>query len=336
MGSRPRQVDIDAYNAWARRNDEAPWGAPDAAPAAVPAAPRPGAQSRIAAAMAAGTRARLNPRSFEWELQLRRGPKIKLSDREGVLTPAGHEYSLIARRMGLDNYELNQWREGLHMVPGGNSDYAYDANGTARFVRVYDIRTGQYRPSAFGRSYFRTHRSRFTVALPTMRLIRKLVGGQYRYLQTNSGDAYKYLTDEQIEDFVTTQVPHGFAALGVVPDGNATPEQQRAWISEALNIYVGRMPLLGGRYRQLTQFTESNCVYVYDDSREPTFDEEITSVRQDGQLAIELILNRPLRGVVLVPDEMYGKMGIFPVAWEEAPEGENCIENQLILAITKW
>ena len=152
MPSRPRQADIDVYNAWARRNGEAPWGAPAAPPAAPPAVPAaaPGAQSRIAAAMAAGTRARLNPQSFEWELQLRGargGSRIQLSNDQGVLTPAGHEYSLIARRMGLDNYELNQWQEGLHMVPGSNADVAYDINGTPRFVRVYNLRTGQYRAS---------------------------------------------------------------------------------------------------------------------------------------------------------------------------------------------
>ena len=39
--------------------------------------------------------------------------------------------------------------------------------------------------------------------------------------------------------------------------------------------------------------------------------------------------------MVIVPDEMHGKMGIFPVAYEEAPPGENCVETQLILAITK-
>ena len=52
MPSRPRQADIDVYNAWARRNGEAPWGAraaPPAAPAPAPAAPGP--QSPIAAAV---------------------------------------------------------------------------------------------------------------------------------------------------------------------------------------------------------------------------------------------------------------------------------------------
>ena len=237
--------------------------------------------------------------------------------------------------MGLDNYELNQWQAGLHMLAGSNVDVAYDVNGQRRFVRAWNPATGQYEPRGVGRSYFRTHRSRFTFNLPVLRLVRKpRADGSYVYLETNNGDIWKYLTDEQIEDFVRTHAPRSFAALGYVPS-DASPDQQSAWIREARQIYVGQMPLLAGRYRQLTFFTESNCVYVYDDSREPVFDEEITTVRADGQLALELILNRPLRGVIVVPDEMHGKMGIFPVAWEEAPPGENCVANQLILAITK-
>ena len=50
---------------------------------------------------------------------------------------------------------------------------------------------------------------------------------------------------------------------------------------------------------------------------------------------VQLALNRPLRGIVVVPDETYGKTGIFPVSWEETQDGENCVVNGLILAITK-
>ncbi len=32
---------------------------------------------------------------------------------------------------------------------------------------------------------------------------------------------------------------------------------------------------------------------------------------------------------------MYRKLDIFPEAWEEAPEGENCMVTQLFLAVTE-
>ena len=154
MPSRPRQADIDVYNAWARRNGEAPWGAPAAPPAApAPAPAAPGPQSPIAAAVAGGARARLNPNTFCWELSTRGGSRIRLSNKEGILNRSGHEYSSIARRMGLDNYELNQWQEGLHMLAGSNADVAYDVNGQMRFVRRWNAATAQHEAIGFGRSY---------------------------------------------------------------------------------------------------------------------------------------------------------------------------------------
>jgi hypothetical protein len=195
--------------------------------------------------------------------------------------------------MGLDNYELNLWRDGMHMVDGTNADAAYDVNGQMRFVRRFNAATGQHEAVGYGQSYFRNHRSQFTVSIPVMRLVRRLVGGVYRYVETNNGEIWKYITDDQIEDFVSHNVPGSFANLGVVP-ADASPDQQRAWISEALQIYVSQMPEIG-EHKQLTEFTDSDCVYVYDDSRAPMFDEEITHIRQDGTLAIQLILNRPLR-----------------------------------------
>ena len=232
--------------------------------------------------------------------------------------------------MGLDNYELNQWQIGLHMLAGNNADVAYDVNGQMRYVRRYNAATGQQEAVGFGRSYFRTHRSRFTIQVGVKRLVRRRgPDGVWRYYETNNGEIWKYITDDQIEEFVSANAPHSFASLGVVPS-DASPDQQRAWIREALYIYIGQMPLIDGRYRQLTVFTESDCVYVYDDSREPIFDEEITTIRDDGELTIQLILNRPLRGVVIVPDEMHGELGIYPVAYEEAPPGGNCVETRLL------
>ena len=47
------------------------------------------------------------------------------------------------------------------------------------------------------------------------------------------------------------------------------------------------------------------------------------------------VLDRLLRGAIRRPDSMYRKWDIFPEAWEEAPEGENCMVTQLFLAITE-
>ena len=47
------------------------------------------------------------------------------------------------------------------------------------------------------------------------------------------------------------------------------------------------------------------------------------------------VLDRLLRRAIRGPDSMYRKLDIFPEAWEQAPEGENCMVTQLFLAVTE-
>ena len=96
-----------------------------------------------------------------------------MTHEDGTHNRFGAQYSSVARRMGLDNYELNSWQDGLHMLDGSTADYAYDVNGQRRFVRRYNAATGQQEVVGFGRSYFRNHRSRWTTAIPTIRLVRR-------------------------------------------------------------------------------------------------------------------------------------------------------------------
>ena len=47
------------------------------------------------------------------------------------------------------------------------------------------------------------------------------------------------------------------------------------------------------------------------------------------------VLDRLLQGAIRAPDSMYRKFDIFPEAWTEAAEGENCMVTQLFLAVTE-
>jgi hypothetical protein len=240
MGSRPTEADIRVYNAWAHRNGEPFWGAPPTAPAA-PKAAAHAISNDVALAVQQGARARLNPSRLRWELSVRGGRRYTLTNEDGSHTRFGAQCSSVARRMGLDNYELNLWQEGLHMLDGSTADYAYDVNGQRRFVRRYNAATGQHELVGFGQSYFRNHRSRFTISLPIRRLIRKLRNGRYIFIETNNGEMWKYLTDDQIEEFVREQAAGSMADLAVVP-ADASPDQQRAWIREALRVFLSQMP----------------------------------------------------------------------------------------------
>ena len=47
------------------------------------------------------------------------------------------------------------------------------------------------------------------------------------------------------------------------------------------------------------------------------------------------VLDRLLQGAIRAPDSMYRKYDIFPEAWAETAEGENCMVTQLFLAVTE-
>ena len=131
------------YNRWALLNGQAPLPAAPAAAAAAAAAAPPPPAGIIATAVQNGARARFNAARFRWELSLRGGHRYILTNQNGSLTRDGGQYSSVARRMGLDNYELNVWQDGVHMMDGTNYDVAYDVSGTRRVVRRYNAATGQ-------------------------------------------------------------------------------------------------------------------------------------------------------------------------------------------------
>ena len=47
------------------------------------------------------------------------------------------------------------------------------------------------------------------------------------------------------------------------------------------------------------------------------------------------VLDRLLQGAIRAPDSMYRKHDVYPEAWEEAAERENCMVTQLFLAVTE-
>ena len=293
MPSRPTAAQIAAYSAWARRNGELPHNEDAGANGQAPAA----SQSPLAAAVERGVRPTFNSEAFRWEIRLgRAGGRRWLTNQDGAHTADGAEYSRVARRLGLDNFELRHWRTGLHVLNGSNADVAYDIRGQMRYVRRWNAATGQYEPGRdhIARSFFREHRTRYNVALPVKRLVRREQprgSGRYVYVETNNGDLHKYLTDEQIENFLLGLPGPALPNLAIAP-ADVSPERQRQWISEALNTYLQQMPEVDG-WHQLTEFDDSNCIYVWDSEGEITFDEEITHVRADGELAIQTISEPP-------------------------------------------
>ena len=80
----------------------------------------------------------------------------------------------------------------------------------------------------------------------------------------------------------------GISAAGVVP-AIGTPERQRAWIRETLDRYLANMPILNG-HKIIAPFTQSDIYYAYDNTREPTFDEEVSHAVSYTHLTLPTIL----------------------------------------------
>ena len=122
------------YNRWAVQNGEpplpaAPVAVPAASAAAAPAAAAPARPAGvIATAVQNGARARFNAAAFRWEHWVRGGRKYILTRQDGSLTCDGAQYSEVARRMGLQNFQLDSWRDGMRMLDGSNADVAYDVS----------------------------------------------------------------------------------------------------------------------------------------------------------------------------------------------------------------
>ena len=351
MPVNPRPADIANYNAWAARNHRPLWGAPAAAPAAAPAPPveapaaAPVDRHALRTAVQNGARAAWSEAAGRWYI-LVDGQRVWLTGPNGQKTAEGNIYYRIARGLGDPNFQLIAWRPGMHMQPGTLNEVAFTVDGRSHVVRRFNPRTGRYDATTISADYFRDHAVQFTVELPVYRVKRKIsADGVVDYVRCLYGEnCWLPITDDEMAAWVAENIQHvpsvavgegggGIAAAGVVP-AIGTPEAQRDWIRQTLARYLAHMPVIDG-HRIIAPFTESDIWYAYDDTREPTFDEEVSHVRHAGPMTVQLILNRPLRGIVIVPDEMYGKTGIFPVSWEESQNGQNCVLNGLVLAINK-
>jgi 5-methylcytosine-specific restriction endonuclease McrA len=278
---------------------------------------------RIYKALRDGQRAHWDPRTEAWTLRAD-GADVQLTDQRGNLTAAGKHYKgNYYRVVRKPAPRLLAWNSGTAIR--GNADVATLKDGTVKVLRRWDGEN--YRPTAWGKDYYANHRAQFTVRLPVTRVVRKIQNGRFVVVPADHGDGLELnVTDEQITRFLGRDI----ADLAVVP-ANATPEKQRAWIREAIDAYVARLPDEGG-LKILTDFEQSDCSYAIDATRQPAFDEEITHVKGDGPMAIELILNRPLRGMVIVPEDMYAKTGLMPIAYENNGQ---CVLTQLALCLTK-
>ena len=196
-------------------------------------------------------------------------------------------------------------------------------------VSRWDAHRQQYIANRYGVAYFNVFKVQFNVNVPAFRIVRSRTA-PYRLLRcTPFVNEWLVLDEPELLTHIGAEVAN-FRYVSA----NATLDQQHQWIRNAFNAYIADLPTEDG-FAILTSFFDSDTGFAYDTSRQPTFDEQVTHVHRPGPTATELILNRPLQGIVIVPEDMYAKTGIHPIAWSEGGQGrDNCVLNQLVVAIT--
>ena len=338
MPVHPRPADIDNYNAWAIENNRPLWHehlAPAAeAPAPVPA-PAAAAMPHpvtIQDAVAHGTRAYWNETFARWEISVQ-GHTFVLTTPRGTMTDAGGIYTRAMRAQGVESpHYLLRFRPGVELR--GNSMIARDLKGHAMLLSRWNAHTDRYDATKYGASYFQVFKTEFTVNVPIYRV--KIRNEHFVKCAHQDPNLTLPITDDAIRQYLS-RGPMPFdqhlGDLRIVP-ANATPERQREWIVEAFQKYIAEMPREDGHII-LSEFVESDLWNCYDTTRQPTFDDMTVHVQHAGTVATQLVLNRPLRGVPIAPEDFYMRTGIMPIAWTQGGVGEhNCVLNQLISAIT--
>jgi ribosomal protein L37AE/L43A len=290
----------------------------------------------ISAALDEGHIPFFSPPSNDWRLRIvdprdGAGADIDLTDARGDMNRWGSLYALYARRHGLPP-RLHVFRPGTHLV--ARSTVAVDLRGEPHDIRRWNALRQCEEQTPMGDQYYAAHRQEITVELPVIRYRGNYRGGGYSRIN----DAPPYVvpaTDEFLEQF-NPDFPR-FAP------SHLNQAAALDHVRQAVDDYIAQLPLVDGNldadpagpYRLLTDYDQSDLVFVLDPDREITYDEMTNHVPVHGDVYATVVRDRLLRGIVVVPDEMYAKTGLFPVAFEDTSNRGGCVPVQLVLAITK-
>ena len=245
------------------------------------------------------------------------------------------------------------WQRGSNVIHG-RTEYAMTSAGQRRVLRVRNTRTDSWTWKAAGRDYYDHNRQRFIINIPCLGYIGPHVAGMeptHGHDMNDPSDRADYerygpvllrssfyghfhseriipLTDAQVwvgtvpaeHEGNPNMAPEGpnlldLANIGVIHD----QDHDQATIEAALRTRVAEFLMnlpefntVDGRKHRLR--VESTIVWMWDESKPITFDEQIIrNMHGEGPPLIETLMNRPLLGVPCVNERMYGRMGLCPL-----------------------
>ena len=323
----PSAVDIARYNAWADRNGRPRFGAAAAAPAApAPAAPAP----------------------------KRRG-------RPGLPLPARPSHGVFP-----ENAEGGGWIRPSFWR--NRSEYAFKVNRQNPLkLRTFNSRTGEDKWTANGRDYYDHNRQKFIINVPCLGYVpffKTRKGGiEAAALNpnhpANAPDAQGDADDDPLlrstyygnghSERVVPLTPEGIAGfnsptntvrvlnLGIVRD----QDHSQADIEAALRREVPRLLQQAPRVNTVDGMKhkiaiDSTIVWVWDETKEITFDEQIfRHLHGDDQPLIETLLDRPLLGLPYIDEKMYGRQGLAKIACMDLTDRGGCVVAQIVETVKK-
>ena len=125
------------------------------------------------------------------------------------------------------------------------------------------------------------------------------------------------------------------ADIGLVRDQDQDPEAVKAALRREVELFLRDAPTVNttdGKKQKIV--AESTIIWVWDRSKEITFDEQIyRHLHSDEQPLVETLMDRPLLGLPCVDEHMYGRQGLCPIACLDLTDRGGCMAAQIVATL---
>ena len=122
------------------------------------------------------------------------------------------------------------------------------------------------------------------------------------------------------------------ADVGLIHDGDHDQATVEVALRREVANYLMNTPLFAtedGRMHKI--MAESTIIWMWDQSKPITFDEEIVRhLRGEERPVIEALMDRPLLGVPCVNEHLYGRQGLCPISCLDLTNRGGCMVAQIV------
>ena len=204
-------------------------------------------------------------------------------------------------------------------------------------LRTWNARRKQWQWTPAGIDYYKHNRQRFVVNVPclgyipeyktrngqgSLELVRSTVYGKYQ--------SWRDIPMQQstIEEFVEIfPGAYSLVDMQILHDGINQAEVETK-LKHLVSEFLSKAPVVqtadGPKHKIAV---ESTLIWVWDPTREITFDEQI--VEGDEHPHTEILMDRPLRGDPCIDDRMYGRQGLCKIACLDLTDQGGCVVAQI-------